>query len=563
MGKRAHVSWWDADPAAEPLASLTVGDLLDRAATTFGDREAVVISAFGAWGLNRRWTFAQLRRRADRLAKGLIGAGLDTGARVALWAPNVADWLAVQFAVAKAGCELVTVNPGYRPPELAHVLTDAAVTTLVFLPEFRGQSLAEVLAQARPHLPDLRDVYTIGEYPGFHDLTVLAGRGAEVPDERLAERQASISPQSVSQIQYTSGTSGRPKGAQLTHFGLVNNARELSGGWAVTEQDRWCNPIPLFHIGGGAMITLGSLWRGACQLPQPWFDVRLLLETISAERATVIQLVPTMILRALQTWDEDPGRYDLTSLRVIGAGGTVIPAPFRQEITARWGAALRPAYGLTETSPAVTQVRLSEPREGDLDTVGLPLPDTEVRLVNEAGQVTATGVAGELQVRGYQVMKGYLNRADSGVSADGWFSTGDLATMDDRGYVKIIGRTKDMIIRGGENIYPAEIESVLLDYPSLLEAHVVGIPDPDRGEEVCACVKLSGPTRPNAPAAVRDWLRERLSREKVPRYVLIVDEFPQTSSGKVPKNALRAIAIEQLGLAEAVPPTTNPERAAS
>ena len=563
MGKRAGISWWDADPAAEPMVSLTVGDLLDRATARFGDREAVVVSSFGAWGLNARWTFAQLRERADRLAKGLIAAGLEPGARVALWAPNVADWLAVQFAVAKAGCELVTVNPGYRPPELVHVLTDAAVTTLVFLPEFRGQSLAAVLAEARPQLPDLRSVYTIGEFEGFDDLIALAERGKEVTAEQLAERQAGISAQSVSQIQYTSGTSGRPKGAQLTHFGLVNNARELSGGWAVTEQDRWCNPIPLFHIGGGAMITLGSMWRGACQLPQPWFDATLLLETISTERATIIQLVPTMILRAMQTWDANPGRYDLTSLRVIGAGGTVVPALFRQEITNRWGSELRPAYGLTETSPAVTQVRLSEPRESDLDTVGRPLPDTEVRMVDEAGQVTPTGVAGELQVRGYQVMKGYLNRPESGVAADGWFGTGDLATMDERGYVRIIGRTKDMVIRGGENIYPAEIESALLDYPSLLEAHVVGVPDPDRGEEVCACVKLSGLAGPGAPAAVRDWLRERLSREKVPRYVLIIDEFPQTSSGKVPKNILRNIAIERLGLVEASPLATHPERATS
>jgi fatty-acyl-CoA synthase len=489
-----------------------------------------------------------------------MATGLEPGSRVALWAPNVAGWLAVQFAVAKAGCELVTVNPGYRPPELAYVLSDAAVSTLVFMPQYRGESLAAVLAQARPQLPRLRTIFTIGEYAGFDDLAVLAANGAVVSDQALAARQAGIDCHAVSQIQYTSGTSGRPKGAQLTHHSLVNNARELSGGWAVTERDRWCNPIPLFHIGGGAMITLGAMWRGACQLPQPWFDIGLLLETISRERATLIQLVPTMILRALQAWDADPGRYDLSSLRVIGAGGTVIPAAFRQEIKTRWGADLRPAYGLTETSPAVTQVALIEPDERNLDSVGQPLPQTEVRIVDEAGQVTATGVAGELQVRGYAVMKGYLNRPDSGVAADGWFSTGDLATMDADGYVAIIGRTKDMIIRGGENIYPAEIESVLLDYPSLLEAHVVGVPDADRGEEACACVKLA---RAATPAEIRGWLGERLSREKVPRYVLVVDGFPQTSSGKVPKNILRSIAIGQLGLDQAGRPVTDPERAAS
>jgi fatty-acyl-CoA synthase len=560
MGKRADVSWWDPEPAAEPLASLTVGDLLDWTADRFGDREAVVVSAFGPWGLNVRWTFTQLRERANSLAKGLMAAGLGPGSRVALWAPNVADWLAVQFAVAKAGCELVTVNPGYQPRELVHVLRDAAVTTLVFLPEYRGQSLAGVLARARPEVPGLQTVITIGRLEGFDDLAALADRGRSVSDQDLAQRQASIDPQAVAQIQYTSGTSGRPKGAQLSHYSLVNNARALSGGWQVTEQDRWCNPIPLFHIGGGAMITLGSLWRGACQLPQPWFDVSLLLETISTERATVIQLVPTMILRALQTWDADPSRYDLSSLRVIGAGGTVIPAPFRQAIKARWGADLRPAYGLTETSPAVTQVVLTEPHESDLDSVGRPIPETEVRMVDEDGQVTPTGVAGELQVRGYQVMKGYLNRPGGGIGEGGWFSTGDLATMDERGYVRIIGRTKDMIIRGGENIYPAEIESALLDYPDVLEAHVVGVPDADHGEEACAVLRLA---RPAQPEAVLAWLRERLAREKVPRYVLIVGEFPQTSSGKVPKNILRDIAIERLGLGEAGTRATDPERAAS
>ena len=530
-------SWWTPDPTVEPLSTKTVGDILDSTCLSLPNSEAIVVSEFE--GFDARWTYADLKMRVDAVAKGLMSLGVTRQSRVGIWAPNLPEWMVVWFATAKVGAVLVPLNPGYKRDELVHVLHETGVETLFLLPEFRGSSLSSIADAALHDLPDLANVFSIqydgGTYPG---LTKLVERGAaSVSSAELDRRQADVDSRDVAMIIYTSGTTGRPKGAQLTHRSIVNSARETSRHWRIDEKQRYCNPFPFFHISGSVLIGLASVLRGACHLPLPWFSPQRMLATISTERVTACWFVPTMLTRVLDTWSQSPEKYDVSSLQVCGIGGSTTPIGLHAKLDSLWGVRLCSGYGSTEMSSGIAQVATDEKDRVCASGVGRPLPGVEMRLVNDCGQVVPLGVPGELQARGYMMMEGYLDDANGGLDPDGWITPGDLAVMDRHGCLAIVGRTKDMIIRGGENLYPAEIESRLLEHPKVHEAVVVGVPDEDLGEEACACICL------NEPADVSEilaWLRQRVAREKVPRYVLFLDSFPLSPTGKIVRGSLRS-----------------------
>jgi fatty-acyl-CoA synthase len=550
VGLRSGLAWWDAEAGALPLVEQTLGGLLDAAAVAFPRREAVVLSAYEDLGFNARWTYAELKDLADRMARALLALGIVRGERVAVWAPNVAAWLVAEFAVAKVGAVLVTLNPTYRADEVRFVLEHSESVACLFLPRIRHLTLWEHLRQVRGRLPALRALFSLADgvddVAGLADLCACADR---VDPADLARRQAEVAPGDVVQMQYTSGTTGRPKGAMLTHRGLVNNARQVAHRWGVTTADRWCNPMPLFHTAGCAMVALGCLATGATHCPIVWFDADRVLETIERERCTIVETVPTTLAALLQRQREAP--RDLGSLRLAGTGGAPTPVALERQVREAWGATLGIVYGLTETSPIITQSSVREPEDKAGATVGRPLPWTEVRIVDPASdRPLRIGRPGEVQTRGYLVMAGYLKdpgATAAATDAEGWFRTGDLGVMDGDGYLNIVGRIKDMIIRGGENLYATEVENVLTEHPAVLEACVVGVPDARYGEEVCAVLRL----RPQATVTereIQDFVRQRASHQKVPRYVRVTETFPLTGSGKIQKFALREAMIDALGL---------------
>ncbi len=556
MGLRDDWSWWLPEAGPVELADLTVAGLLAAAAADSGDRDAVIVSAYPDLSLNVRWTYRDLHDRARHLARALIGAGVATGDRVALWAPNVPDWLVTEFAVAMAGAVLVPVNPTYRRDELRHVLADSGATACLFLPAFARLDLWPELAAIGADLPALRLIVSLGDPVG--DVPGLAGflAGATpVGEADLDRRTAAVRTGDVAQIQYTSGTTGRPKGATLTHHGIVNNARQSAALWRIGPDDRWCNPLPLFHTAGCAMLALGAVAARAAHLPLVRFDAGKVLTTIETERCTVLEVVPT-ILTALTEAQRGRGA-DLTSLRLVGTSGAPTPGRLGRICRDEWGVPLRVLYGSTEVSPTVSGTGLDEPGDLGWTTVGRVLPWAEARITDPAtGEVVPVGQRGELQVRGYLVMREYHGRPEASaeaISPDGWFRTGDLATIDAGGYLRIVGRLKDVIIRGGENIYPAEIEDLIRGYPGVRDAAVIGVPDPFFGEEACAVVSALDGAEIDGEA-LRGWLAVRVSHQKVPRYVLALPHLPQTASGKIQKYLLR----EQVGPALAGPVLAEP-----
>ena len=545
MLRQDGYSWWGPEPTIEPLSTKTVGEVLDASCLRVPDSEALVVTMYEQEGFNARWTYAELKARVDAVAKGLVALGVTRQARVGVWAPNLPVWMVVWFAISKVGAVVVPLNPGYKREELIHVLRETRVNTLFFLPEFRGSSLANVLESALPELPDLINIYDIrsegAPYPGLGELADLGSKW--VTSAELDRVQADVHCTDIAMILYTSGTTGRPKGAQLSHRSIVNSARETSRHWQIDETDRYCNPFPFFHISGSVLIGLASVWRGACHLPLPWFSPERMLTTISTEGVTACWFVPTMLMRMLEEWSERPQKYDMTSVRVCGIGGSTTPPGLHAKVNSLWGARLRSGYGSTEMSSGIAQVAIEEENPTCAAGVGRPLPGVELRLVNDRGEVVPLGEPGDLQARGYMMMNGYLDQANGGLDADGWITPGDLAVMDAHGCLNIVGRSKDMIIRGGENLYPAEIESRLLEHPKVLEVAVVGVPDPEYGEEACACVRLSEPAEAHD---ILTWLGERVAREKVPRYMLPVESFPLSSTGKIIKAELRALVTASL-----------------
>ena len=518
-------SYHPADES-EPILETTVGGILREAAQAGPDLPAL-IGGHPDPGQRRRWTYSDLLRDAELCAQALLGR-FAPGERIAVWAPNIPEWEVVEFGAALAGLVLVTVNPAYKPGELKYVLEQSGAAGIVLLPEFRGNPMAQSLESVRGELPGLRDAIDFTEFDAF--------LGSGSPTEQLPE----VSPDDPVQIQYTSGTTGFPKGALLHHRGLTNNARMTLGRFGLAPGEAYVNPFPLFHTAGCGLGALGCVSHQLAHVPVLAFEPGLMLDLIESERATALAGVATVLIALT----EDPGfaTRDLSSVRAALSGGALVAPELVKQIEDRLGVRFSIIYGQTESSPVITQGRLDDEFEDRSTTIGRPLPQTEVRIVDTAtGETVPCGVVGELCTRGYLVMLGYYEMPEAtaeAIDADGWLHTGDLASMDDRGHCRIEGRLKDMIIRGGENIFPREIEQRLFSHPAVGDAAVVGIPDDKWGEQVCAFVRA-------APGATveKDELdahvRAELSSYKAPRIWVFVDELPMTPSGKVQKFVLR------------------------
>ena len=526
-----------------PLLGETIGDNLDRTVAAGPGREALVDAPTG-----RRWTYAQLRADVDALALGLLGDGVAKGDRVGIWAPNMPEWTLLQYATAKIGAILVNINPSYRTYELEYVLKQAGISLLVAAREFKTSNYAAMIEEVRGNCPDLRAVVLIGsaEWDGL----LTAGRGGD-PAE-LAARQAALSPDEPINIQYTSGTTGFPKGATLSHHNILNNGYFVGLICGYTPADRVCIPVPFYHCFGMVMGNLAATSNGCTMvIPAPGFDPKATLEAVAGERCTSLYGVPTMFIAELS--HPDFGSYDLSSLRTGIMAGSPCPVEVMKQVVARMGMdEVTICYGMTETSPVSTQTRADDSLERRVATVGRVHPHLEVKLIDpDTGLTVPRGQPGELCTRGYSVMLGYWDEPDKtaeAIDAARWMHTGDLAVMDADGYVNITGRIKDMVIRGGENVYPREIEEFLYTHPDILDAQVIGVPDERYGEELCVWVKLRDGAPELTAERVREFAAGKLAHYKIPRYVLLVDEFPMTVTGKIRKVEMREKSVGILGL---------------
>src|SRR5689334_24730942 len=528
-----------------PLLGDTIGANLDRTAARVGDHEALVECATG-----RRWSYPQLVADVDACALGLDALGVGKGDRVGIWAPNCAEWVFVQYGTAKLGTILVNINPAYRTHELAYVLKQAGISVLVAAPSFKTSDYRAMVAEVRGDCPELREVVFIGD-PEWERL-METGRAGD--RSLLARREAELSADDPINIQYTSGTTGFPKGATLTHHNLLNNGFFVGEGCGYTEADRVCIPVPYYHCFGMGMGNLGCTSHGSTMvIPAPGFDPALTLQAVQDERCTGLYGVPTMFIAELGL--PDFADYDLTSLRTGVMAGSPCPIEVMKRCVADMHMAeVAICYGMTETSPVSTQTRRDDDLDRRTSTVGQVMPHVEVKLVDPAtGLVVERGQAGELCTRGYSVMLGYWDEPEKTAEAIDqarWMHTGDLATMREDGYVNIVGRIKDLVIRGGENIYPREVEEFLYTHPSIADVQVIGVPDEKYGEELCAWIKLKPGVDPLDAAAVREFATGKLARFKIPKYVLLVDDFPMTVTGKIRKVEMREKSVGLLGLAD-------------
>ena len=540
-----------AGPAEPPLLDETIGGCLARTVAAHPEREALVDVGSG-----RRWSYRELAEEVDAVALGLLALGVQRGDRVGIWSPNCPEWLFVQYATARIGAVLVTVNPGYRTHELEFVLNQAGIRTVVALPSFKTSDYAGMLAEAAPRCPALRNVLLIGE----ESWTALVASGRSADGERERDRSrldalgAELAPGDPINIQYTSGTTGFPKGATLSHRNILNNGYFVGELCEYTEADRICVPVPFYHCFGMVMGNLAAVTHGACVvIPAPAFDPAATLHAVAEERCTSLYGVPTMFIAMLNDPSfEDFLAHDLSALRTGIMAGSPCPTEVMKQVVERMGMRdVSICYGMTETSPVSTQTRSTDSLEHRVSTVGRVGPHLEVKVIDpETGETLPRGTDGELCTRGYSVMLGYWDQPEQtaeAVDPEGWMHTGDLAAMDADGYLTVTGRIKDMVIRGGENIYPREIEEFLHTHPDVLDAQVVGVPDPVYGEELMAWIRL----RPGAPEltaeAVREFCTGRLARYKIPRYVHLVDAFPVTVTGKVRKVEMRAESVKLLG----------------
>ncbi|PGH47913.1 AMP-binding protein [Streptomyces sp. Ru87] len=523
-----------AGTADGPLLGDTIGVALDRAVAAYPDREALVDVASG-----RRWTYAEFAEAVDEVALGLLAKGVSKGARVGIWAVNCPEWVMVQYATARIGAIMVNINPAYRVHELAFVLKQAGIEVLVASVEHRTSDYRRMVEQVRAGARALRDVVYIDD-PTWQNL-LAAGRA--VQRDRLAARAAELSCDDPVNIQYTSGTTGFPKGATLSHHNILNNGFWVGETVGYTEQDRICLPVPFYHCFGMVMGNLAAGSHGACVvIPAPSFDAAATLRAVQEERCTSLYGVPTMFIAELGL--KDFADYDLTSLRTGIMAGSPCPVEvMRRVVSEMHMAQVSICYGMTETSPVSTQTRMDDDLERRTGTVGRVLPHLEVKIVDPAtGLTVPRGEPGELCTRGYSVMLGYWEepeRTAEVVDRARWMHTGDLAVMQEDGYVRIVGRIKDMIIRGGENVYPREIEEFLHSHPKIADVQVVGVPDETYGEEILAVVVPRDPENPLTLEELVHYCGGRLSHFKVPRHLRIVDGFPMTVSGKVRKVELR------------------------
>jgi acyl-CoA synthetase (AMP-forming)/AMP-acid ligase II len=518
-------SCWPAD-ASTPILDLTIGDLLRRTAEEAADTVALV-EGVADRGARRRYGYADLLEQGERGARALLGR-FAPGERVAVWANNIPEWVLFEMAAALAGVTVVTVNPALRAEELRHVLGQSRADGIFLVDEYRGAPMAEILESIRPGLPDLREVVSLREWEAF-----CAG-GA--PTERLPD----VDPSAPVQIQYTSGTTGAPKGAVLQHRGVVNNARLYVERIGCAPGEVHVSPMPLFHTAGCFMSVLGAMAsRGTLVLP-PFFEPGLMLDLVASEGSNGVLGVPTMLIAMLE--HPDFAGTDVASVRHATTGGAVVPPALVRRVEEAFGAPLSIVFAQTEASPVITQTAPGDDPADRATTLGRPLPQTEVKIVDVGtGETVAPGVVGEICTRGYHVMLGYFDNPQATAAAiddDGWLHTGDLGSMDERGYCRIGGRLKDMIIRGGENIYPREIEQVLFDHEEVADVAVVGVPDAVWGEQVAAFIRPAEGCAPD-PDALFAYCRERLAPHKAPRHWSIVDAFPTTPSGKVQKFVLR------------------------
>ncbi|WP_030622028.1 AMP-binding protein [Streptomyces sclerotialus] len=518
-----------------PLLDRTIGADLELAIERFGDREAMVDVTGG-----RRWTYEQFGRAVDEVALGLLAKGVTKGDRVGIWAPNCPEWTLVQYATARIGAVMVNINPAYRVHELAYVLNQSGIEVLVSATAHKSSDYRRMVAEVRPDAARLREVVYIAD-PTWEELLAA---GTAVPAARLVEIAATLTPDDPINIQYTSGTTGFPKGATLSHRNILNNGYWVGETVGYTEQDRVCLPVPFYHCFGMVMGNLAITTHGACSvIPAPAFDPAATLRAVQQERCTSLYGVPTMFIAELNL--PDFASYDLSSLRTGIMAGSPCPVEVMKRVVAEMHMAeVSICYGMTETSPVSTQTRRDDDLEHRTETVGRVLPHVEVKVVDPAsGETVPRGEPGELCTRAYSVMLGYWEepeRTAEAVDADGWMHTGDLAVMNDDGYLRIVGRIKDMIIRGGENVYPREIEEFLYSHPKIADVQVVGVPDEKYGEEIAACVILKDPAATLTQAELADFCRDRLAHYKIPRYLDILDSFPMTVSGKVRKVELRA-----------------------
>jgi fatty-acyl-CoA synthase len=547
---------------SKPLLEETLGQFFDHIAERWPDREAVV-----SRHQNIRWTYRQFQEQVDALAAGLLALGLEKGDRVGIWSHNNAEWVTTQFATPKAGLILVNINPASRRAELIYALNKVGCKALITMPAFKTSNYIEMLMDVAPELqhcppgalqaaqlPDLRSVIRLGEEktPGMYNFADITAMANESQRQRLRELAAELQPTDAINIQFTSGTTGNPKGATLTHRNVLNNGFFIGEAMKLTEQDRLCIPVPLYHCFGMVLSNLACITHGGTIVyPTEAFEPRAVLETVQAERCTGLQGVPTMFIAELN--DPDLKQYDLGSLRTGIMAGSPCPIEVMKRVVSEMHMSqVTICYGMTETSPVSFQSSTEEPLERRVSTVGRVHPHLEVKIIDSEGKIVPLGTPGELCVRGYSVMLGYWGdaaRTHEAVDAEGWMHTGDLATLDEEGYCNIVGRIKDMVIRGGENIYPREIEEYLYRHPDIQDVQVVGVPDKKYGEELCAWIILREGASLNEEQ-VREFCRGQIAHYKIPRYIRFVKEFPMTITGKIQKFLIRKAMIAELKLEE-------------
>jgi fatty-acyl-CoA synthase len=531
--------------SAVPLLGQTIGENLAETARRFPEADALVVRHQDV-----RLTYAELATEVDRVARALLSYGLAKGDRVGIWSPNNAEWVLAQYATAAIGVILVNINPAYRTHEVEYALRQSGCRMLIAATDFKTSDYVAMVGEVRPKLPDLETVVFLGT----PDWAQLLERGATVAESALADRAADLSFDDAINIQYTSGTTGFPKGATLSHHNILNNGFFIGEGCGYTEVDRVCVPVPFYHCFGMVLGNLACTTHGACiVVPAPAFEPVATLEAVEAERCTSLYGVPTMFIAELAL--PDFGRYDLSSLRTGIMAGSPCPVEVMKRcISDMHMDEVTICYGMTETSPVSTQTLVDDPIDKRVGTVGRVHPHVEVKVVDPvSGLVAPRGETGEFCTRGYSVMLGYWNdeeKTAEAIDEAGWMHTGDLAVMDADGYLNIVGRIKDMIIRGGENVYPREVEEFLYGHPDVVDVQVIGVPDVRYGEEIMAWVKLRDGAEIDADA-VRVYCQGRIAHFKVPRYVHVTEEFPMTVTGKVQKFKMREEAIEMLGLQDA------------
>jgi fatty-acyl-CoA synthase len=548
--------------SATPLIGETIGVHFDKAVERWADRDALIVRQ-----QNVRWSYGELKAKADAFAAGLLALGLSPGDRVGIWSPNNAEWVVTQFATAKAGLILVNINPAYRLSELDYALNKVGCKAIVTADSFKTSDYIGMLRELAPEidrsapgklqakrLPQLTTLIRIGddEKRGFLRFDDVLGMGGERHRKRLAELAPKLQFDDPINIQFTSGTTGAPKGATLTHHNILNNGFFIGEAQRLTDRDRVCIPVPLYHCFGMVLGNLACITHGAAMVyPSEGFDPLASLEAVEAERCTALYGVPTMFIAELG--HPEFKRFDLSSLRTGIMAGSPCPIEVMKRCVSEMNMSeVTIAYGMTETSPVSTQTSYDDPLERRVGTVGRIHPHVEIKIVDTDGRIVPPGTPGELCTRGYSVMLGYWDDAErtaEAIDRAGWMHTGDLATLDADGYCNIVGRIKDMVIRGGENVYPREVEEFLFRHPTIEAVQVVGVPDLKYGEELCAWVKLKPDTKATAEE-IQSFCKGQIAHYKIPRYVKFVDAFPMTVTGKVQKFIMREETIKELGLSE-------------